>query len=139
MATNSIKFKDYSDECKKAIQGACLEWLEEVGGEFEAQTKRNQTRHDTGDTQGFWTHEVDRSDMMVTVGNPLENAIYEEFGTGEYALSGGRKGGWVYKNPKDGKFYRTRGKTPLRPLYKAKQKLQGKIKKSLEAKLKGLR
>ena len=52
--------------------------------------------------------------------------------TGEYALHGdGRKGGWVYKSKKDGKFYHTYGKTPRQPLTKAFQSVAPKIKKQL--------
>lgn len=130
-------FKDNSLKVKKAIAQACEQWLEEASGELASQTRRRQTRVDTGDTKGSWTHKV-ISDREAVVGNPLENAIWEEFGTGEYALNGGRKGGWVYKSPKDGKFHRTYGKTPLRPLYKAYNATKGKLKKSMEAKLKGL-
>ena len=65
-------------------------------------------------------------------GSDIENAIWEEFGTGEYALHGdGRKGGWVYKSKKDGKFYHTYGKTPRQPLTKAFQSVAPKIKKQL--------
>ena len=42
-----------------------------------------------------WTYQVDESKLEATIGNPMENAIWEEFGTGEYALNGdGRKGKW---------------------------------------------
>ena len=61
-----------------------------------------------------------------------DKQTWEEFGTGEYALHGdGRKGGWVYKSKKDGKFYHTYGKTPRQPLTKAFQSVAPKIKKQL--------
>ena len=66
----------------------------------------------------------------MVIGSDLENAIYEEYGTGEYALHGdGRKGGWVYKSDKDGKFYHTLGKTPRQPLTKAFRTNAPKIKR----------
>lgn len=59
------------------------------------------------------------------VGSPLEHAIYNEFGTGEFAENGaGRKGGWSYKGP-DGKWRFTKGMTPqpfLRPAFRSNRK-----------------
>lgn len=131
-----VEFTDNSIQVKGLLEDACEEWLEEAAGEVEAQVKRNQTRVDTGQTKGGWTHTVDRSAKSATIGNPLENAIWEEYGTGEYALEGGRKGGWVYRDAK-GEFHRTLGKTPLRPLFKGFNALKQRIKASLESKLKG--
>jgi hypothetical protein len=69
----------------------------------------------------------------------MENAIWEEFGTGEYALEGnGRKGGWCYVD-KDGKGHFTYGKKPNRALFNAHEKLKTKVPKALEQKLKGLK
>lgn len=133
---SKVVFEDNSISVKGAISSACKAWLEEAAGELEAQTKRNQTRVDTGDTKGGWTHRV-LSDSEAVVGNPLENAIWEEYGTGEYALKGGRKGGWVYQDDR-GEWHRTKGKTPLRPLHKAFSANRAKIQKMLESKLKGL-
>lgn len=57
--------------------------------------------------------------MTATIGNPEENAIWEELGTGEYALEGkGRKGGWFYKDEK-GEGHFTYGKKPMRMLHNA--------------------
>lgn len=56
-------------------------------GELEAQVKRN-TRVDTGQTKGSWTYKVDEANGEAMVGSPQENAIWEEFGTGQYALNG---------------------------------------------------
>lgn len=134
-----ITFTDNSAHVKDAMEDVCLRWLEEAGGELEAQTKRNQTRVDTGQTKGAWTHRVDRSKMTATVGNPLQNAIWEEYGTGDYALEGnGRKGGWVYRDAK-GDWHRTHGKKPLRPMFKAFQANKPKLKAALESRLKGLK
>lgn len=133
---SKVVFEDNSIAVKGAISSACKAWLEEAAGELEAQTKRNQTRVDTGATKGGWTHRV-LSDSEAVVGNPLENAIWEEYGTGEYALKGGRKGGWVYQDDR-GEWHRTKGKTPLRPLHKAFSANRAKIQKMLESKLKGL-
>ena len=134
----SVELKDYSIEVKDALDDVCLAWLEEAAGELEAATKRNQTRVDTGQTKGGWTHEVDAATKTAVVGNPLQNAIWEEFGTGEYALEGdGRKGGWAYRDAK-GVWHKTRGKKPLRPLHTAFTTTGPKVKAFLENKLKGL-
>lgn len=132
-----VDFTDNSIKVKAALEDAVLVFLEEATGELEAQTARNQTRVATGDTKGKWTHVVDEGKLEGVVGNPLENAIWEEFGTGEYALEGnGRKGGWKYQDEK-GEWHYTTGKTPLRPLHKAYTKLKPKIIKRAEEVLKG--
>lgn len=133
----SVKFEDYSVEVKGVLEEAAIAYLHEAAGELEAQTKRNQTRVGTGQTKGRWTYVVDEDKLQATIGNPLENAIWEEFGTGEYALHGdGRKGGWVYKDDK-GEFHFTFGKTPLRPFFTAMTKLKPKLEKMAAQKLKG--
>lgn len=132
-----VDFTDNSIKVKAALEDAVLAFLEEASGELEAQTARNQTRVATGDTKGKWDHYVDEGNLEGIVGNPLENAIWEEFGTGEYALEGnGRKGGWKYQDEK-GEWHYTTGKTPLRPLHKAFTKLKPKIIKRAEEVLKG--
>lgn len=114
----TVEFTDNSMEVKTAIDAAVLAFLEEAGAEIEAQAIRN-TRVDTGQTKGHWRHIVDDSKGTVTIGNPLQNAIWEEFGTGEYAIKGdGRKSMWTYKHPKKG-FVTTKGKKPTRALQKA--------------------
>lgn len=132
-----VKFEDYSFEVKAAMDAAINAALEECAGELEAQAARN-TRRDTGETASKWAHHVDKSKHIATVGNPLENAIWEEFGTGEHALAGnGRKGGWSYKDAK-GNWHHTRGKTPSRAFWKAMNKLKSKIIERLQQSMKGL-
>ena len=115
----SVEFKDFSKIVLQKIQETGETFLEEVGGEVEAQTKRN-TKVDTGKTKGSWEHVVNAEKMEVQIGSRYKNALWEELGTGIYALNGdGRKTPWVYKNPKDGKFYTTVGKKPRRALYNA--------------------
>ena len=128
---------EYTNNCakvKEAFSKGVQAFLYEAGGEIQAQTMRN-SRVDTGQTKGSYQYKVEEgsNESTVHVGSNLENAIWEEFGTGEYALHGdGRKGGWVYKSKKDGKFYRTKGKTPQRPLFNAFNSLQGKLKTRLQ-------
>lgn len=132
----NVEFTDNSAQVKGKINDICKQWLDEAGGELASQAARNQTRRDTGNTAGAWTYRV--TGDTATIGNPLENAIWEEYGTGEYALQGnGRKGGWAYEDAK-GKWHFTKGKTPLRPLHKAFSSNRDKLRKRLEQQLKGL-
>ena len=114
----SVEFKDFSKIVLQKIQETGETFLEEVGGEVEAQTKQN-TKVDTGKTKGSWEHAVDAEKMEVKIGSRYKNALWEELGTGKYALNGdGRKTKWVYRTD-DGKFHATVGKKPRRALYNA--------------------
>ena len=91
-----VKFTDNSIEVMNSIEQAAIKFLHEVAGELEAQVKRN-TRVDTSQTKKSWADKIDKSNLKAYVGSPLENAIWEEFGTGEFAINGdGRKGYWVF-------------------------------------------
>ncbi|MFR4948160.1 HK97 gp10 family phage protein [Thomasclavelia spiroformis] len=88
----NVKFEDNTVKVTEALEGAINKFLEEAAGELEAQTKRN-TRVNSTKTKESWTHVVNKDKKEAIVGNPMENAIWEEFGTGEYAVNGdGRKG-----------------------------------------------
>lgn len=135
-----VKLFDYTQEVKGAIAELSYIALEEVCGELESQVKRN-TAVDTGQTKNAWTHRVVGSMMAGEyrgeVGNPLENAIWEELGTGEYALNGdGRKGGWFYVDA-EGNGHFTRGKHPRRPLHNAYTSLKNKLIKRIQDVFKG--
>ena len=133
-----IRFKDYSDKVNDSIKQKAIAWLEEASGELEAQTKRN-TKADTGQTKGSWEHVVHENKLEAEVGSRYKNALWEELGTGIYALNGnGRKTKWVYKNLKDGKFYTAVGKKPRRMLWNAYQSLKEKLKESAKEKFKEL-
>ena len=132
-----VEFKDNSLKVKAALNEKTIAWLHEAAGEIESQSKRN-TRVDTGQLKNSWANTVDESVGTATVGSPLENAIWEEFGTGEYALHGdGRKTAWTYKDRK-GKWHRTSGKRPSRALNNAFASSKGKLKSRLEKMLKEL-
>lgn len=114
----SVEFRDFSRIVLQRIHETGETFLEEVGGELEAQTKRN-TKVDTGKTKESCEHVVNAEKMEVQVGSRYKNALWEEFGTGIYALNGdGRKTRWVYRT-EDGKFHSTVGKKPRRALYNA--------------------
>lgn len=128
----TVKFEDYSMKVKAKLDDATIAFLHEAAGELKSQAQRNQTRVDTGKTKGAWDYKVDEGAGVATIGNPLENAIWEEFGTGEYALNGdGRKGGWKYEDS-NGNWQFTRGKKPLRGFWKAYTSSKTKIIKRAE-------
>ena len=134
-----VEFHDYSIEVLNAIDNKVEAVLAEVSGEIVSQTKRN-SRVDTGKTKNSFRYEVSKSNHSFTshIGSPDQNAIWEEFGTGEYALHGdGRKGGWHYKDAK-GKWHFTRGKTPSRAFWNAFNSTKDKIIKRIQNALKGL-
>ncbi|MBD5550477.1 MAG: HK97 gp10 family phage protein [Lachnospiraceae bacterium] len=127
----SVEFQDNRIEVKNAIGDAAIAFLHEACGELEAQTKRN-SKVKTGQTKGSYNYAVDEAELTGYVGSNYENAIWEEFGTGEYALNGdGRKGGWRYMDEK-GEWHFTKGKRPRRPLFKAFTSLKGRIAKRAE-------
>lgn len=133
-----VKFHDHTVEVKNAIVSLAASAVEEACGELESQVKRN-TAVDTGQTKNAWTHRVTKDDEQTvgTVGNPLENSIWEELGTGEYALNGdGRKGGWFYVDEK-GNGHFTHGKHPRRPFWKAYSMLKNKLIKHIQDRVKG--
>lgn len=142
-----VKFEDFSIQVKDALNAGILRGLELAANEIQTQAARN-SRVDQGQLKGSWTHIVDESAKEATIGSPLENAIWDELGTGEYAVEGkGRKGGWyipaekltekakskmrkVTINGKD--FYFTRGKTPNRTLQRAFDSKKGVAKRLIE-------
>lgn len=110
--------KNNSKVIKDTIEMGVQKWLEQSAELILSKTKKN-TAVDSGKTREGWVKIVNPESHTAVVGNFLENAVWEEFGTGEYALwENGRKGGWIYKS-KDGNFYFTKGKTPKRALQKA--------------------
>ena len=134
----SVEFHDFSIQVKAAIEASADAVLEEVAGELESQVKRN-TAVKTGQTKGSWTHTIRSGGNTheAVIGSPMENAIWEEFGTGEYALNGnGRKGGWFYVD-EEGKGHYTHGKHPRRPFWKAYTALKSAIIKRIQDAIKG--
>ena len=132
MASNKIIFEDFTGEVSEEIKNIILNWLEEASSEIESQTI---TRTGTGayhrNIAENWTHIVDRSKCEAIIGNPLENALWVEYGTGEYALNGdGRKGYWVFVKGSDGKSSRS---TKQYTLQEAKQTVAFMRSKGLDA------
>ena len=137
----NVKFEDYTIEVEEAIGENIFAVLEECAGELVAQVKRN-SRVKTGQTKNSFQHKVTGSffagEFRAYIGSDYQNAIWEEFGTGEHALAGnGRKGGWYYEDD-NGKWHYTKGKKPSRAFWNAYVKLKDKIIKRIQNSLKGL-
>ena len=163
-----VKFENNVVKVKNAMRSIALAKLEEVTGELESQAKRNTrvAAINGGNTKNNWKHTVTAKgdEFIGTVGNTTENAIWEEFGTGEHALDKGRSGYWVFVKGSDGKSsntgksytlqeakkvmailrskgldaYYTNGKKPSRALHKAWATLKNSIINYLQNSFKGL-
>ena len=132
----AVRFSDNSAQVRAALDDAVIAYLHEAGGELDAQVNRN-SRVGSGQLKNSWTYKVDESKGECTVGSPLENAIWEEFGTGEYALQGnGRRGGWTYKDENDGTWHHTYGKSPHRAFQSAFDSLKSALIRRAEEVLK---
>ena len=138
-----IRFTDFSAEVIARMESKLLNALEEATGEIESAVIDNTPTGKVGggNTKGKWSHWVDEGSYTGYVGNPLDTALWLEFGTGEHAVNGdGRQGGWYihigngnneisqavvdaygFKTVtiKGEKFVHTYGMKPQRPLQKA--------------------
>ena len=91
-----VEFKDNSVKVMAELDKAAIAFLHEAGLTMQRQAANN-TRVASGDTAGAWDYVVDEGALEAVIGNPMQNSIWEEFGTGEHALKrNGRKGYWVY-------------------------------------------
>lgn len=75
----SVHFEDFSLQVEEALEEACISFLHEAAGELQSQVQRN-TRVDTGQLKNSWDYIVDEGEKKATVGTPLENGLWEEFG-----------------------------------------------------------
>lgn len=118
----SFKLEDYSNERIADIERAAVKALTKVGLIVESSAK-TKARFDTGQLRDGIDHKVSAKgkETVVMVGSNDDHAVYNEFGTGEFAEKGnGRKGGWFYVGP-DGKGHFTRGMTAqpfIRPAFR---------------------
>lgn len=121
-----IEFVDNRVQVNKALDDAVGAFLLEASGEIVSAAARG-SRVDSGQLKGSWKANVNESKGEAVIGSELENAIWEEFGTGEYAAKGdGRKGGWSYQDD-SGNWHHTTGKKPNRTLQRAFDSTKGKI------------
>lgn len=151
---NGVQFTDNSVQVKAELNKALIAFLREASAEVKTQAER-YTPTGSAQLKRSWDTVVDEGKMQAIIGNTLEYAIYQELGTGEYALEGkGRKGYWVYVKDSDtGKMskssksytlaearrimamlradgleaYYTKGTRPKRMLYKAFKMWKPKI------------
>lgn len=132
------EFKSNTAIAKSKLDDLTYSVLAEVAGELVSATARN-TRVKTGKTKGSWQYRIssDGDIHTATIGSPEQNAIWEEFGTGEHALNGdGRKGGWFYKDD-EGKGHFTYGKKPTRAFWHAYTSLKNRIIKRIQSRIGG--
>lgn len=135
----AVTWKDNTIEVQTKLKELAQNTLEECAGEMESRVKRNNKVVKTGQTKNSWRHVVieDGDNYVAVIGSDYQNAIWEEFGTGEYALHGdGRKGGWAYED-EQGNWHRTIGKKARRPFHKAYTALKNKIIKHIQDVFKG--
>lgn len=103
MAGN-VEFKDFSMEVIAELDEATIAGLYEAAAEITSQAQRTCVMEDDAGKRlkGSYTNTVDESKGTATVGTPLEEGYWEEFGTGEHADTAknggkpGRQGWWVY-------------------------------------------
>lgn len=121
-----IEFVDNRVQVNKALDDAVGAFLLEASAAIVSAAARG-SRIDSGQLKGSWKANVNESKGEAVIGSELENAIWEEFGTGEYAAKGdGRKGGWSYQDD-NGNWHHTTGKKPNRTLQRAFDSTKGKI------------
>lgn len=106
---NGVTFTDNSVKVKADLEKALVAFLHEASAEIKTQAERYTKTGKGAQLKKHWEKVVDAGKMQAIIGNTLEYAIYQELGTGEYALEGkGRKGYWVYvKDGDTGKMSRS--------------------------------
>ena len=94
-----VEYEDNSVRVLGKVQEAIYAFLEEAGGEIEGGAIEN-TPGNLSDLRGQWRHEVRMDHKEVVIGNSAEYAIWQEMGTGEFAINGdGRKDiPWRYQD-----------------------------------------
>ena len=102
-----------------------LKWLE-ASGEFLQGMIKNNTKRDTGKTAASWKSKVKKESptrAVCYIYSDYDNAVFEEFGTGEYIEKGiehtpkyhhAGEYSWPYMG-EDGKFHIGVPKKPNRP------------------------
>lgn len=101
---SKVEFKDFSIEVMAALDETTKAWLLETANEITSQAQRNCVMEDDAGKRlkGSYANTVDEENGTATVGTPLEEGYWEEFGTGSYADTTknggkqGRQGWWVY-------------------------------------------
>lgn len=124
------KIQEYLTKAKKRIAIALLEIKDDI-----AQQASDNSPVDTGNLARSFLDDsyVDITEKTAYIGSTKEYSIYQEFGTGEYAVNG--NGSWGYKDAR-GNWHKTIGVKPQRMLYRAiqskKSQLPYRIKVAME-------
>ena len=104
---NNFVFEDYSIYVKNYIEKQCQIALKEAAGEILSAVKRNTRvgKSKGGGTRNSWEVRINEAEKRADIGSKSKNAIWEEFGTGEYAAETGhtgRAGYWIYVKDSSG-------------------------------------
>lgn len=78
MAGN-VQFQDFSMQVKDALEEAAIQFLHEASGEVVSEIKRT-VPVDTGQLKNSFEYKLQDTRLESTIGSPLENAIWNEFG-----------------------------------------------------------
>lgn len=98
----AVKFEDYSLDVKAEINDISIAWLHENAEEIKSQAQRNTsqegwTSSERAQLRGSYNTLIIGEAGKAQIGSPLEQAYWEEWGTGEHAAHGdGRKDWWIY-------------------------------------------
>ncbi|MGN1368434.1 MAG: hypothetical protein ACI4WX_06175 [Aristaeellaceae bacterium] len=101
MASN-VEFQDFSFQVKAALDSVSKGWLYETAEEIKSQAQRTTsmegwTNDERVNLRDHYKAHVDADKGEAAIGNDLEMAYWEEWGTGEHAAHGdGRKDWWIY-------------------------------------------
>ena len=121
------------DTVIEATQEAVERALEAIGLQAEGYAKM-LTPVDTGNLRNSMTHQVEGN--TVAIGTNNEYAVFQEYGTGIYADSGGRQTPWWYQDSK-GEWHFTHGTKPRHMLKNGIQNHLDEYKQIAEHYLKG--
>lgn len=123
-----VEFEDYSITIKAALNDAAESFLYEAA-ELLKGSAAQASPVASGQLKGSWEYQIESSEAKI--GSGLENALWNEFGTGEFATHGnGRTGGWSYKD--DAGWHHTRGKRARHTLQSAFDSNKASIKARAE-------
>ena len=107
----AVEMIDNKDAVMDEVKEKVASWLEAIG-EDAATTAANVLTEtgtiDTGRLKNSISSAIDPEEQAVYIGTNVEYALWHEVGTGKFAESGGREGGWWFKG-KDGEWHKTYG------------------------------
>ena len=111
-----VEFQDFSFQVKAALNDTTIAWLYETSEEIKSQAQRKcALAGDAGkQLKGSYDRIVDEGKGEAQIGSPLEQAFWEEYGTGQHAKGPkpGRQGWWIYiegqASGNGGQTYRTK-------------------------------